>query len=89
MLGVLLTGTAAMATMNITYSMFMLLLPVWIRGRASSVVMLMVWLGASIGGIGWGALADAFGIAEALLMAAALHVAITAVLTVVPLVRSP
>ncbi|MBI4932515.1 MAG: MFS transporter [Actinobacteria bacterium] len=80
-LGVLLTGAAAMATMNITYSMFMLLLPAWIRGRASSVVMLMVWLGASIGGIGWGAAANAIGIGEALLVAAASHVLIAAAIT--------
>jgi MFS family permease len=79
--GVLLTGAAAMATMNITYSMFMLLLPVWIRGRASSVVMLMVWLGASIGGITWGAAANAIGLTPALVAAAALHLAITAVVT--------
>lgn len=79
--GVLLTGAAAMATMNITYSMFMLLLPAWIRGRASSVVMLMVWLGASIGGIGWGAAANAIGIGEALLVAAAAHVLIAAAIT--------
>lgn len=81
-LGVLLTGIGAMAAMNITYSLFMLLLPVWIRGRASSVVMLMVWLGASIGGIGWGALAAAIGVTAALLAAAATHLTITSIVTV-------
>jgi MFS family permease len=80
--GVLLAGAAAMAAMNITYSLFMLLLPAWIRGRASSVVMLMVWLGASIGGIGWGAIANGLGVAEALLVAAATHVCITAVASI-------
>jgi MFS family permease len=79
--GVLFTGMAAMAATNITYSMFMLLMPVWIRGRASSVVMLMVWLGASIGGIAWGALANGLGIPQALLIAAVLHLVITAAVT--------
>ena len=79
--GVLFTGMAAMAATNITYSMFMLLMPVWIRGRASSVVMLMVWLGASIGGIAWGAIANGLGIPQALLIAAALHLVITAWVT--------
>jgi hypothetical protein len=67
--------------MNITFSLFMLLLPAWIRGRASSVVMLMVWLGASIGGIGWGAAANAIGIGEALLAAAAAHLLIAGAIT--------
>lgn len=80
--GVLLAGAAAMGAMNITYSMFMLLLPAWIRGRASSVVMLMVWLGASVGGIAWGALANGFGVAEALLIAGAVHLCITLVATI-------
>ena len=80
--GVLVAGAAAMAAMNITYSMFMLLLPAWIRGRASSVVMLMVWLGASIGGIGWGALANSAGVSTALLTAGAAHAGITAVATI-------
>jgi MFS family permease len=80
--GVLLAGAAAMAAMNITFSMFMLLLPAWIRGRASSVAMLMVWLGASLGGIGWGALANGLGVAQALLAAGAAHLGITLVATI-------
>lgn len=81
-LGVLLTGAAAMSAMNITYSLFMLLLPAWIRGRASSVVMLMVWLGASVGGIAWGALANGSSVPTALLVAAAVHLGITAIASV-------
>ena len=77
--GVLCTGVGTMAAMNIVYSMFMLMLPNWIRGRASSVVMLTVWLGTSIGTVLWGAVADAAGIRNALLCAAALHLAATAV----------
>jgi hypothetical protein len=71
-----------MGAMNITYSLFMLLLPAWIRGRASSVVMLMVWLGASIGGIGWGALANGLGVSLALLVAGGVHLGITAIATI-------
>jgi MFS family permease len=80
--GVLLTGAAAMGAMNITYSLFMLLLPAWIRGRASSVVMLMVWLGASVGGVAWGAVANELGVPTALLTAAGVHLGITAVASV-------
>ena len=76
--GVLFTGIGTMAAMNIVYSMFMLMLPNWIRGRASSVVMLTVWLGTSIGTVVWGAAADAAGIRNALLIAAAVHLTATA-----------
>ncbi|MEN9646717.1 MAG: hypothetical protein RL238_3386 [Actinomycetota bacterium] len=76
--GVLFTGIGTMAAMNIVYSMFMLMLPNWIRGRASSVVMLTVWLGTSIGTVVWGAVADAAGIRNALLVAAAVHLTATA-----------
>lgn len=87
--GVLLAGGAAMATMNITYSMFMLLLPAWLRGRASSVVMLMVWLGASTGGVAWGALAAHEGIGAAFGVAAGAQLAITVVLTMFFRLGSP
>jgi len=78
--GVLLTGVGQMAAINIVYSLFMLQLPTWIRGRASSVVMLSVWLGTSLGAVAWGAIADAHGIPTALLIAAAVHLAATATL---------
>jgi len=75
--GVLLAGIGSMVQMNIVYSMFMLLLPAWIRGRASSVVMLTVWLAQSVGTVAWGAIADATGVATALFAAAAFHVVAT------------
>jgi len=78
--GVMFTGVGQMAAINIVYSLFMLQLPTWIRGRASSVVMLSVWLGTSIGAVVWGALADARGISTALRAAAALHLVLTALL---------
>lgn len=80
-LGVLFTGVGQMAAINIVYSLFMLQLPTWIRGRASSVVMLSVWLGTSIGAVAWGAIADAKGIPTALVAAAVLHLVVTAAVT--------
>lgn len=81
LVGVLFTGIGAMAAMNTIYSMFMMMLPTWIRGRASSVVMLTVWVGMSLGAVLWGAAANAIGIRDALLLAAAFHLAVTAVVT--------
>jgi MFS family permease len=74
--GVVLAGVAAMAALNIMFSMFMLMLPSWIRGRASSVSMLMVWLGSSLGALGWGALASRFGLRTTFALAAAAQLAI-------------
>jgi hypothetical protein len=65
-----------MAALNIMFSMFMLMLPSWIRGRASSVSMLMVWLGSSLGALGWGALASRFGLRTTFALAAAAQLAI-------------
>lgn len=79
--GVLLAGIGAMAQMNVVYSMFMLLLPGWIRGRASSVVMLTVWLAQSLGAVAWGALADGVGVTTALLAAGAFHLCATGAVT--------
>jgi MFS family permease len=74
----LLAGGAAMATMNTVYALFMAELPSWVRGRASSVVMLVVWLGASAGAYGWGALASSVGVPTALVASAAAQVAVSA-----------
>jgi MFS family permease len=76
--GTVLAGVAAMAALNLTFSMFMLMLPNWIRGRASSVSMLMVWLGSSLGALGWGALASHLGLRTTFITAALVHVAIVA-----------
>jgi len=81
LLGVLCTGIGSMAAMNIIYSMFMTMLPAWIRGRASSVVMLTVWVGMSCGAVMWGAIANAVEARGALLLAAAFHLSVTALVT--------
>jgi len=71
--GVLCTGIGQMAAINVMYSLFMLQLPSWIRGRASSVVMLSVWTGMSIGAVVWGAVADGRGFTTTLVVAAVVH----------------
>jgi MFS family permease len=81
LVGVLCTGIGSMAAMNMIYSMFMTMLPAWIRGRASSVVMLTVWVGMSCGAALWGAIANAVEPRGALLLAAAFHLTVTAVVT--------
>jgi MFS family permease len=75
-IGVALAGVAAMAALNVMFSMFMLMLPSWIRGRASSVSMLMVWLGSSLGALAWGALASRVGLRTTFILAAVAQLAI-------------
>lgn len=78
LVGLMLTGAGSMVAMNIVFSMYTVLLPSWVRGRASSVAMLVIWLGASVGAVGWGALASTVGVRSAMVVAAAVHVAVTA-----------
>ena len=78
LLGLVMAGAGQMATMNTVYSLFMTQLPSWVRGRASSVVMLVVWLGASAGAFAWGSLASHMGIGTALAVSAAAQVVVTA-----------
>jgi MFS family permease len=77
--GLALAGAGSMATMNVVFSMYTVLLPSWVRGRASSVAMLVIWLGASLGALAWGSLASATDIRTALLVAAIAHVVVTAI----------
>ncbi len=80
--GLALAGAGVMATMNVVFSMYTMLLPSWVRGRASSVAMLVIWLGASVGAIGWGALASATTPRTALTTAALAHVIVTLAATI-------
>jgi MFS family permease len=66
----LICGMGTMAMLNTMFSTFMVQLPDWVRGRGSSLAMLMVWLGASIGAFGWGLGASTFGVSTALTAAA-------------------
>ena len=79
--GLVLTGAGVMATMNVLFSMYTVLLPSWVRGRASSVAMLTVWLGASAGAVGWGTLATSTSSRSALLAAAGTHIVATLLAT--------
>ena len=73
---ILICGIGTMAMLNTMFSTFMVQLPDWVRGRGSSLAMLMVWLGASIGAFAWGYAASKFGVSTALTAAAVLNVAI-------------
>ena len=47
LVGLVLAGAGSMATMNVVFSMYTVLLPSWVRGRASSVVMISPGLALS------------------------------------------
>jgi MFS family permease len=67
----LIVGLATMALMNTMFSIFIVQLPDWVRGRGSSLAMLVVWFGASVGATLWGYAATRLGVNDALLIAAA------------------
>ena len=72
----LICGIGTMAMLTTMFSTFMVQLPNWVRGRGSSLAMLMVWLGASIGAFAWGFAASKYGVSTALTAAAVLNVGI-------------
>ena len=72
----LICGIGTMAMLTTMFSTFMVQLPDWVRGRGSSLAMLMVWLGASIGAFAWGFAASKYGVSTALTAAAVLNVGI-------------
>ncbi len=78
MAGLALGGAGSMATLNVVFTTYTELLPSWVRGRASSMVMLMVWLGTSVGAAAWGAIASATTAGTSLTVAAVSHVCLTA-----------
>lgn len=77
MAGLLLVGAGMMATVNVLFAAYTLLLPSWVRGRASSVAMLVVWLGTSVGATAWGALAGATSVRSTLIASAFAQVVVT------------
>ena len=66
-------AAATMASLNGQFAAFIAQLPDALRGRGSSLAMLVVWLWASVGASVWGAVADAAGVRGALVAAAATH----------------
>jgi len=75
----LVCGASGMGMMYVLFSSFMLQLPNSLRGRGSSLAMLMVWLGASCGAVGWGLASSTYGVGVALTATAAVNVAIAIV----------
>ena len=78
MVGLAFGGAGSMATLNVVFTTYTELLPSWVRGRGSSMVMLMVWLGTSVGAAAWGAIASATSAGTSLTVAAVSHVCLTA-----------
>jgi predicted MFS family arabinose efflux permease len=81
--GLALSGGAGMTTMTTVFSIYQTLLPSWVRGRASSVAMLVIWLGAAVGAAVWGVVGSAVGLRDALLTAAVANVAVSGMASVV------
>ncbi|MEO5973997.1 MAG: MFS transporter [Ilumatobacteraceae bacterium] len=69
-IALVICGAGMMAMLNALFSTFTVQLPDRVRGRGSSLAMLTVWLGASIGALGWGLVASAYGVSAALTAAA-------------------
>jgi predicted MFS family arabinose efflux permease len=67
----LLTGAALMVIINTLFSTFIAQLPDHLRGRGSSIGMLMVWLGTSVGAFAWGYTAASTSVRVALIASAA------------------
>jgi len=72
----LLCGATLMVLMNVLFSTFIAQLPDHLRGRGSSIGMLMAWLGTSIGAFAWGYTASSTSVHVALIASAALTAAI-------------
>ena len=77
-IGLLLAGGGTMGVLNVLFSNYTLQLSSWMRGRGSAIAMLMVWLGTSIGAVGWGVLASGIGVRDSLLAAAAVNLVVAA-----------
>lgn len=88
-----LAGAGTMGVISVLFANYTLQLATWMRGRGSALAMLMVWLGTTVGAVGWGALASAAGIRASLLAAAASNLVAGAVgrvfFTVRPAVALP
>jgi hypothetical protein len=78
-----LIGAGSMGMLNVLFTNYTLQLHEMMRGRGSAMAMLMVWLGASLGAWGWGALASAIGVTDTLLVAAAANVVVAGVARVI------
>jgi MFS family permease len=66
----LISGGALMVLINTLFATFIAQLPDHLRGRGSSIGMLMVWLGTSVGAAAWGYCAEASNVHAALIASA-------------------
>ena len=66
-------GACTMTMLNILFSTFMVQLPNELRGRGSSLAMLMVWFGIALGTFIWGAVAATIGVGQVLFVAAVVN----------------
>ena len=67
----LVCGATLMVLMNVLFSTFIAQLPDHLRGRGSSIGMLMAWLGTSVGAFAWGFTASSTTVRVALIASAA------------------
>ena len=67
----LICGAMLMVLMNVLFATFIAQLPDHLRGRGSSIGMLMVWLGTSVGAFAWGLTASSTSVRVALIISAA------------------
>lgn len=74
LLALLICGACTMAMLNTIFSAFMVQLPNELRGRGSSLAMLMVWLGIAIGTFVWGATTSSVGVGDALITSAFVNI---------------
>ena len=70
----LLSGAALMVMINTLFSTFIAVLPQHLRGRGSSIGMLMAWLGTSLGAFVWGLCASSTNVRDALLISSVVTV---------------
>ena len=71
----LVVGASLMATMNTYWSRYLAALPDWLRGRGTSLSMLVVWFGMSVGSYAWSYVATTTSVTTALVSVAICHVA--------------
>ena len=74
-----LSGAGAMGALSTLFTNYTVQLPNWVRGRASAMAMLMVWLGVSTGAVAWGKVASVVGLRSVLLIAAASNIVVALV----------
>lgn len=82
-LALFMCGACTMAMLNTLFSTFMLQLPNALRGRGSSLAMLVVWFGIALGTFVWGAITSSIGVSQVLVVAAITNVVIAVLNSVV------